>query len=799
MTKIPTTPLTQWQRLTFAGQPVYLDPERPDWHVPGPEADRLLQEPATEPTPSLLRAILLNQLDNNGPCRYEGRSAHLRLDRLRECWFHLTSRCNLACGHCLFASSPGNQESLAPALLRQGLQEARDLGSNLFYFTGGEPFIYPDFPEIIRKLLAEPEIHVVILTNGLLLAEHLPLLTALPREQLHLQISLDGLEEHHDSLRGAGNFRRLMAVLDTLTAHHFAITLSVAVNRINVGDLAAITELAARKKVANLHFLWHFVRGKGTAAQFVEPAVIFPELRKAQAVAARQGIVIDNIETMRSQVFSSPGTRFDLSNAGWESLAIGPDGKIYPSPALVGVVELAAGHLADGLEHIWRHSPVLKRLRQTSLADATGTSRRPLRFLTGGGDIDHSYLAGGEYTGHDPYLDLYEAVALWLITERAGRYPLRNGAEIQLRMGDVRSDCPDGGQEISLTHCNCVISMSGGSGRQSVREFYGQAARQTNSDITNPFGPAGPDLAFIPSASQSRSYGCGSPVVDADPRPGETVVDLGSGSGVECFLAAEKVGPTGRVWGIDMTEEMLALARESQKEVVRKLGYDNLEFRHGYLEDIPLGDGAAEVVISNCVINLSPDKRRTLHEIFRILKPGGRLVVADIVTDHPIPTRIRNSAKFRGECLGGALPQEQLLAMLRAAGFANAELLKRFPYRREAGTQFYSLTFRCLKPEAGEEISVIYRGPMEAVLAANGRLLFKGRKTKLSRAVAAHLDDALFIVDERGQVSNRTSPNPCCREKPVSAPPAAPGCCAQARTAGERTSEGRRAEEQENP
>jgi MoaA/NifB/PqqE/SkfB family radical SAM enzyme/ubiquinone/menaquinone biosynthesis C-methylase UbiE len=762
MTKIPVIPPGQWQRITFAGQPIYLDPERPDWHVPGPEADRLLQKPATDPATGLLRTMLINQLDGGGTSPYGGRSEHLRLDRLRECWFHLTSRCNLACGHCLFASSPGNQESLAPDLLQKGLREARDLGSNLFYFTGGEPFIYPDFPAIIGKLLEDPAVHVVILTNGLLLDEHLARLTALPRARLHLQISLDGLEGHHDFLRGAGTFKRLMAALDSLAAHRFAITLSVAVNRINVGDLAAITSLAARKKVTNLHFLWHFVRGKGTTAQFVAPAVILPELLKAQAVAVREGVAIDNIETIRSQVFSSPGTRFDLSNAGWESLAVGPDGQIYPSPALVGVAELAAGHLADGLEQAWRHSPVMARLRQASLIDAPATNRRPLRFLTGGGDIDHSYLVGGEFTGHDPYLDLYEAVALWLISERAGSYPLRNSTEIQLRMGDVRSDCPDGGKEISLTHCNCVISISGSNGRQSVREFYGQAARRTNNDITNPFGPTGLDLTFIPTDSQSRSYGCGSPVADADLQPGETVVDLGSGSGVECFLAAEKVGPAGRVFGIDMTEEMLALAQESQREVVGKLGYDNLEFRHGYLEDIPLEDGVAEVVISNCVINLSPDKRRTLHEIFRILKPGGRLVVADIVTDQQIPTRIRNNEKFRGECLGGALQQEQLLAMLRAAGFAGAELLKRFPYRREGGTQFYSLTFRCLKPEVGDEVSVIYRGPLEAVLAANGRLLFKGRKTKLSRAVAAQFDDALFIVDAQGQVVNRTSRNPCC-------------------------------------
>ncbi|MCA1765905.1 MAG: methyltransferase domain-containing protein [Desulfobulbaceae bacterium] len=778
MTKLPTVTLDKWQRLTFAGQPVYLHPDKPDWFVPGAEADLLLQNIAAEPPACLRRQQVRNQIDGGDPPDYQGRGAYLSLKDLRECWFHLTSKCNLACGHCLFSSSPETSETLSPELLAKGLAEARALGSNLFYFTGGEPFVYPDFPAIIASLLTDPEVHAVILTNGLLLDQYLDQLDALPKERLHLQISLDGMEEHHNSLRGAGAFARLMAILDLLAERGFLLTLAVTVNKINFSDLAAITELAARKKVKNLHFLWHFVRGKGAAEQFVGPAEIFPELVKAQQAAEEHGVTIDNIEAIRNQVFSAPGTRFDLSNTGWQSLAVGPDGRVYPSPALVGIEELAAGALADGLEKVWRQSPVLERIRQASLLDSPESGQRPLRFLTGGGDLDHSYLAGGEFAGHDPYLDLYELVALWLITDRAESYPLRDPAEIRLRMGDIRHDCPDGG-DISLTHCNCVISISAGDGHQSVREFYGAAAQRTNSEITNPFGPADDALAFIPLESTSRSYGCGSPVNDAGLRPGETVVDLGSGSGVECFIAAEKVGPGGRVIGIDMTAEMLALARESQQAVAARLGYDNLEFRHGYLEDIPLEDSSAHVVISNCVINLSPDKRRTLHEIFRVLKPGGRLVVADVVTDRQIPATIRNSEKLRGECLGGALQQEHLLAMLRGAGFRGAELVKRFPYRLEEGTQFYSLTFSCLKPAEADEVSVVYRGPAEVVMV-DGVILFKGRTGCLRRDAAERLGEAVFIIDDQGEVINMEARDSCCNPLPApTAEKSASGCCGQ--------------------
>jgi MoaA/NifB/PqqE/SkfB family radical SAM enzyme/ubiquinone/menaquinone biosynthesis C-methylase UbiE len=764
------TPFDSWQCLDFEGTSIYVNPNRPDWLVPGPEARRLLERQPDSPAEMLARAQLLNQLalDTQEP-RYQGRSSHLQLTTLKECWFHLTSRCNLSCRHCLFDCSPAQSQSLAPELLAQGLREARELGSTLFYFTGGEPFLYPGFGQIIHDLLADPEVHVVILTNGLLLAQHLAALARLPKERLHLQLSLDGLETHHDQLRGPGTFRRVQEILATLRQERFLVTLSVAINRINIADLPAITALAADQGVANLHFLWHLMRGKGGTELFVEPDRIFQQLRQADEIAAARGVRIDNIETIRSQVFSAPSTRFDLSNTGWESLAVGPDGHVYPSPALVGIAELDCGPLTAGLAEVWRHSPVLNKIRTTSLADSPETSARPLSFLTGGGDPDHSYLRGGAFVGHDPYLELYESLALWLIAGQAGRYPVRNPAEVILRMGDVRHDCPDGGRLVSLTHCNCVISLPGGAGHRSVQEFYGQAARRTKTEIVNPFGPGAAGLTFIPLDSRKRSYGCGSPVQDAAPQPGEVLVDLGSGSGVECFLAAAQVGPRGRVFGIDMTSEMLELARKSQASVVAELGYDNLEFRQGYLEKLPLPDSTADVVISNCVINLSPDKRTTFHEIYRLLKPGGRLVVSDLVTDDAIPVSIKNNLKFRGECLGGALQQEQLLAMLRATGFAEAQLLKRFPYREEEGTRFFSLTFSCRKPAATDaEIAVVYRGPLAALAGEDGTLLFKGRPGRITGRLAEQLDRDLFRLDHQGGVINQVASAGCdCQPLPL--------------------------------
>jgi SAM-dependent methyltransferase len=432
---------------------------------------------------------------------------------------------------------------------------------------------------------------------------------------------------------------------------------------------------------------------------------------------------------------------------------------------LIGIPELDCGPLSAGLENIWRSSQILKDIRSATLIESD-YKENPLKFLIGGGDIDHSYIHAKQYAGHDPYVELYNLMALWLIKQQAQQYRQRNKADIIVKMGDVRFDCPDGGQDVSLTHCNCVISLAGDRGHSSVREFYAGAATEDKSDIANPFAPEQAKASYIPTVSKTRSYGCGSPVSDALLEPGNTIVDLGSGSGVECFQASEKVGPHGKVYGIDMTDEMLRLARSSQVKVAEKLGYSNVEFLKGFLEEIPLPDQTADVVISNCVINLSPDKRQTLHEAYRILRPGGRLVVSDIVTDGPVPLSIKNNEKFRGECLGGAMIQEDLVAELRAIGFHSICLIKRFPYRQVNDTPFFSLTFSAVKPDSQAIVEVIYRGPFGAVYTENGSLLLKGKKTTLNKIEALSLGDSIFIIDDQGAVTNIELEAGCCSLPP---------------------------------
>jgi SAM-dependent methyltransferase len=177
------------------------------------------------------------------------------------------------------------------------------------------------------------------------------------------------------------------------------------------------------------------------------------------------------------------------------------------------------------------------------------------------------------------------------------------------------------------------------------------------------------DLTFAPEGS-NLGLGCGNPVALGSLKPGETVVDLGSGGGFDCFLAAKQVGTTGRVIGVDMTPDMLAKARMNAS----KIGAQNVEFRLGEIEHLPVADNSADIIMSNCVINLSPDKARVYQDAYRILKPGGRLAIADIVATAPLPAEVQQNLALVSACIGGAATIDETRAMLGQAGFRDIKI-----------------------------------------------------------------------------------------------------------------------------
>jgi SAM-dependent methyltransferase len=273
--------------------------------------------------------------------------------------------------------------------------------------------------------------------------------------------------------------------------------------------------------------------------------------------------------------------------------------------------------------------------------------------------------------------------------------------------------------------------------KEVVRGRYGQAARQVKAGSAGCCGiaPSAPDAATassccdpitsglygageageVPEAALRASLGCGNPTALAELEPGETVLDLGSGGGIDVLLSARRVGPTGKAYGLDMTDDMLALAEENR----RKSGLTNVEFLKGEIENIPLPDDSVDVIISNCVINLSGDKDRVLAEAFRVLRPGGRFAVSDVVVRGDVPPAIRRSMELWVGCIAGALSEDDYRGKLARAGFTGidvevtrvydaddartflaAEGLDAAAVAKQVDGKFVSAFVRATKPEA---------------------------------------------------------------------------------------------------
>ena len=309
---------------------------------------------------------------------------------------------------------------------------------------------------------------------------------------------------------------------------------------------------------------------------------------------------------------------------------------------------------------------------------------------------------------------------------------------------------------------------------KSVKDRYSEAAQTRVEALCCPVQYDARFLKVIPSEILERDYGCGDPSQYL--HPGETVLDLGSGAGKICFIASQVVGPSGRVIGVDMNDEMLGLARANQRKVGEAIGWHNIDFRKGRIQDLALDldrldadlrthpvDSASaflaiearaeelrvshplvqpdsiDVVVSNCVLNLvNPrDKSRLFDELFRVLRKGGRAVISDIVSDEVVPAELQEDPELWSGCISGAFTEEQFLQAFERAGFYGMEVLKRDsqPWRTVRGIEFRSVTVRAFKGKQGPCVdrnqAVVYRGPFKEVLDDDGHRYERGRRYAL--------------------------------------------------------------------
>lgn len=293
---------------------------------------------------------------------------------------------------------------------------------------------------------------------------------------------------------------------------------------------------------------------------------------------------------------------------------------------------------------------------------------------------------------------------------------------------------------------------------QQVSERYARAAT-TGEQMCCPTGYNFDDLrSFIPDEVLRISYGCGTPAGLKTVNRGETVLDIGSGGGIDCFEASRRVGPTGRVIGIDMTDEMLAIARRHAPVVASNLGYprSNIEFRKGMADAMPVDGDSVDLIISNCVINLAPDKHNVFREMYRVLRPGGRFTISDIVSDQPIPNYLIHDREKWGDCLSGALPASEYLGGLNDAGFVGVHQISFTPWQVIDGIHFLSLTITGYKLAPAAELNGVrfatLRGPFSRVVDELGQCYERGVPEAVDERTALLLKtkpfEPLFLLSE---------------------------------------------------
>ncbi|MCH7927010.1 MAG: methyltransferase domain-containing protein [Candidatus Dadabacteria bacterium] len=721
---------------------------------------------------------------------YKGRANYLELSHLSELWIHTNNSCNLQCTHCLVESGPSGDKGLDTQTLKKLIDDAKKLGVYRFYFTGGEPFIRKDIFELIDYITIDPNTELIILTNGMFFnhKDNLNEFLAVWRGRVKPQISLDGsTAKANDSIRGKGTFKKIIEGIKSAVKSDLEPTVTTVVNSCNLHDITNITRLIHKLGVNNHHLLWVHQRGRisqNNNNMVVPTYKLIEVIRETKLVADELGIKIDNFESVKTKLKAKKFTKYDLSNACWESLCVYSDGGVYPSAAFANYPGLSGGNILNqSLEKIWKYSPIFNKFRSATVQNKTKCNDCYLKYICGGGDIEHTYFytastfGKGDIEGLDPYSELHEYIIITslyeLAVESAKKFNKVSGFDspvIHKSMGDESLSCNinaklngNGNNNvhsqngyyknhnysdfiIEISHSNCVLTYDLDKSRESVRNFYSKAADQPQKDLCCPTSYPLDDTSHIPQEVIDRFYGCGSPMNIADIKDGEVVTDLGSGAGIDCFIASKKVGPEGKVFGIDMTDNMLKIANKCKQTVSENLGYSNVEFKKGFLEQIPLDDDTVDLITSNCVINLSPNKKSVFSEMWRILSDHGRIVISDIVSENEVPPHIINNQQLWGECIAGALTEEQFISYLEQSGFYGIQILSKTYWKTIESYRFYSLSVRAYKfrKKAGCVYigqKAIYHGPFKATVDEEGHIFPRGEAVQVCTDTAQKLSN----------------------------------------------------------
>ncbi len=695
---------------------IFIDPETPNWVAVNSHGASVLElcdgrKTTREITEHLsasyskddvhrfIREAVKCEIINTKPfsSSYPGRMAYLKPKRLEELWVYVTNRCNLRCGHCLVRGGEITKDELNVEDLKEVLKDATRLGAKRIFFTGGEPFLRNDIFELIRYVTEELKIELVILTNGTFLNEEkVRKLAGFSR--LVMQVSLEGhTPEINDTIRGGGSHKKALRGIELLRSHGIRTIVTSTATRKNIDDIPRLSDMLFEKDVRTHHILW--VHERGRAAE--NPVSVGTEkLVDLMKNLKEKDIKVDNWESSKARVYGKRGTKVDGCHAGFSSLSVDSNGDIYPCPSLNGDPEFLMGNIEEDLENVWLNSKKAKQFRDVSVIHIEGCKTCEFRFFCGGGCRCQAYFASEKpnILAKDPYCEVIKE----MLVDSMMSFVSPNGENRPEMLGHMhKTSCScdpcstEDSTDVSLFHCTCVLDVAA---HKQVVARYGTAANEPESELCCPTGYTEIDLENIPKDTISISYGCGNPTAFAVLKEGGSVLDIGSGGGLDCFIAAKTVGSTGRVIGVDMTDEMLAKANTNREKMAKLLGYDVVEFRKGFAEDLPAENSSIDLVMSNCVINLSPDKNRVFREIYRVLKKGGIFSISDIVSEREVPQEMKDDETLWSGCISGALTKDEYLGAIKEAGFIDVVVEKSYQWKVVGGIGFYSVTVKGRRP-----------------------------------------------------------------------------------------------------
>lgn len=667
---------------------------------------------------------------------YKGRSKVIAPDKLEELWIYTTLACNLRCRHCLVSAGKELEEELTTEEIKKLVDEAVVLGVKRFYITGGEPFIKDDIFELIKYITKDKNCELIILTNATLFDnKKISAMEEIKGPKLVIQVSLEGPNaEIHDRLRGKGNFDKVVKGIKKLIGIGITPIVSTALNKYNEKNIEDISRFLSKLGLKEHNILWMHAKGRGADnlnELYVPPDKITRAMKKLRRAYKDQKIILDNAESLKVRARAKRGRKNDLCNNCYKKVCVNSDGHVYPCASFNGDRQFDAGSVREkSLKDIWLNSNVMARCRENSVQKKTECSLCYLKYFCGGGCTSHSYYASefdngrGSIKAQDPYCSTYKSLFEDILWELASEGVLpQNGygysAPLVLNAMDAKLPSHlgsgiktiDSNFEVGCYHCSCVLSVDiededavckpevKGHVTKTVKKKFTEAAKTPEKNYYCPTGYDPKDLEHIPDEVLRVSYGCGNPAALGNIRKGETVLDLGSGGGIDCFIAAKKLGRNGKIIGVDMTDEMVEAATRNAQKVAEVLGYNVVEFRKGNIMALPAEDNSVDLVISNCVINLTEDKTQVLEEIFRILKPGGRFIISDIVSSKPVPGYMKRDKELWSACISGALTDRRFQEIAENAGFPDVESSRNYLYKKVDYLDFYSVTLKSTKPK----------------------------------------------------------------------------------------------------